>query len=278
LVSRTKMFEVGSLRVDMGNPGLISKALRKKRMAAIVVSVILALVVFVVADGYFLPTSPFFGKVYAAAKSSGKTIALTFDDGPNEPYTSEILDILSSYNIKATFFVIGENAQLYPDVVKKTIFQGNVVANHSYSHNANHALTLYGVKDLERAENVIFSITGVKPHLYRPPHGKKSPWELHGVKEAGLIDVTWDVSANDQHTLAYFGTPSPEKYASAIVEDVKSGAIILLHDGHGTLHNSPKSDESLTVQALPLIIEQLQAKGYQFVTVPDLLHVPAYNK
>ena len=98
---------------------------------------------------------------------------------------------------------------------------------------------------------------------YRSPHGNKSPWELHGVKEAGLIDVTWDVSANDQHILAYFGTPSPEKYASEIVEDVKPGAIILLRDGHGTLHNSPKSDKSLTVQALPLIIEQLQAKGYQ---------------
>jgi peptidoglycan/xylan/chitin deacetylase (PgdA/CDA1 family) len=129
-----------------------------------------------------------------------------------------------------------------------------------------------------RAENVIFSITRVKPHLYSPPHGKKSPWELDGVKKAGLIDVTWDDSANDQHTIAYFGTPLPENYASAIVEDIKPGAIILLHDGHGTLHNSPKSDESLIVQALPLIIEQLQAKGYQFVTVPELLHVPAYNK
>ena len=90
--------------------------------------------------------------------------------------------------------------------------------------------------------------------------------------------MTWDDSANDQHTIAYFGTPSPENYARAIVEDIKPGAIILLHDGHGTLHNSPKSDESLTLQALPLIIEQLQAKGYQFVTVPELLHVPAYNK
>jgi peptidoglycan-N-acetylglucosamine deacetylase len=254
------------------------KISRKKRIPAILVSVIIVLGMSFVADGYFFPTSSFFGKVYAAEKTPDKTIALTFDDGPNEPYTSEILDILSSSHINATFFVVGENAQLYPDVVKKIIADGNIVGNHSYSHDANHALTDFGVKDMLRAENVIFSITGVKPHLYLPPHGKKSPWELDGVKKSGLIDVTWDDSANDQHTIAYFGTPSPENYARAIVEDIKPGAIILLHDGHGTLHNSPKSDESLTVQALPLIIEQLQAKGYQFVTVPNLLHVPAYNK
>lgn len=90
--------------------------------------------------------------------------------------------------------------------------------------------------------------------------------------------MTWDVSANDQHKMAYYGKPSPESYAKEIVEGVKPGAIMLLHDGHGTLHNCPKSDESLTVQALPIIIKELQAKGYRFVTVPELIHVPAYNK
>jgi peptidoglycan/xylan/chitin deacetylase (PgdA/CDA1 family) len=115
------------------------------------------------------------------------------------------------------------------------------------------------------------------PHIYRPPHGKKSPWELGGVKDAGMIEVTWDVSANDQHVIAYFGKPTAAQYANAIVHDAKPGGIILLHDGHGISHNDVLSDESLTVEALPLIIDQLLAKGYSFVTVPDLLHVPAYN-
>ena len=255
----------------------INKVFRKKRKATILVLVILALALFFIADGYFLPSSPFFGKVYAAAKSSDKTIALTFDDGPNEPYTSEILNILSSYNIKATFFVIGENAELYPDVVNKISSDGNVIGNDSYSYDANHALTSFGVKDMERAEATIYSVAGVKPHLYCPPDGSKSPWELDGIKDEGMIEVTWDVSANNQHTVACFGKPTPEKYASAIVKDAKPGGIILLHDGNGILHNSPKSDESITVQALPFIIEQLHAQGYQFVTVPTLLNVPAYN-
>ena len=254
----------------------INNASRKKLKATIPVLVILVLI-FVIADGYFLPSSPFFGKVYAAAKSSDKTIALTFDGGPNEPYTSEILNILSSYNIKATFFVVGENAELYPDVVNKIISDGNVIGNDSYSYDANHALSSFGVKDMERAEDAIFNVAGVKPYLYCPPDGSKSPWELDGVKDAGMIEVTWNVSANDQHTVAYFGKPTPEEYASEVVKDAKPGGIILLHDGDGVLHNSPKSDESITVQALPLIIEQLQVQGYQFVTVPTLLNVPAYN-
>jgi len=257
---------------------LVNRIFRRNRMAEVVILIIMALVMFVVAGGYFLPSAPFFGKVYASAKSTDKTIALTFDDGPNEPYTSEILDILNSHHINATFFVIGENAQLYPDVVNKIIADGNVIGNHSYSYDASHALTSFGVKDMDKAEDVLYSITGVKPHLYRPPHGNKSPWEIDGVKDEGLIEVTWDVAANDRHLLADFGKPTAENYAGEIVKAAKPGSIVLLHDGYGLLHDCTKSDESLTVQALPLIIEQLQSEGYQFVTVPDLLHISAYNK
>jgi len=228
--------------------------------------------------GYFVPASPVFGKVYYKATSTDNVVALTFDDGPNEPYTSQILDILASHNIKATFFVIGKNVELYPETAKRIVAEGHVVGNHSYSHNANHALTEYGSKDLQLAQEVIFNVTSVKPHLYRPPHGKKSPWELQAIKKDGLIEVTWSVSANDQHVLAFWGKPSPETFAREIVSETNPGEIILLHDGYGTSHGTAESDKSLTVEALPLIIEQLQAKGYRFVTVPELLNVPAYNE
>jgi peptidoglycan/xylan/chitin deacetylase (PgdA/CDA1 family)/GT2 family glycosyltransferase len=237
------------------------------------------LVISVGCYGYFIPASPVFGKVYYKGSPVGNTVALTFDDGPNEPYTSQVLDILNRYNIKATFFIIGKNAELYPDSARQILTEGHVIGNHSYSHNANHALTEYGARDLILGEEAIYNITRVIPHLYRPPHGKKSPWELQAVKKNGMIEVTWSVAANDQHALAFLGgEPSPEKFAQEIVHETHPGEIILLHDGYGTLHNVPKADKNLTVEALPLIIEQLQAKGYRFVTVPELLDKPAYNE
>ena len=255
----------------------ISKIFHKKRIIPLIIFLMLVLVTTVVSVGYILPSSDIFGKVYSSAKTPEKIVALTFDDGPNEPYTSEILDILASHNIKATFFLIGENAELYPDIARRILADGNVIGNHSYVHDANHAVTTFGVKDMQRGEDVIFNITGVKPHLYRPPHGKKSLWEINGVKGAGMIEVTWGISQNDEHITGIFGKPSAKNYAKEIVKLSYPGGIILLHDCHGTVHDVPRADVSMMVKALPLIIEQLQAKGYKFVTVPELLDVPAYN-
>lgn len=224
-----------------------------------------------IAYGYFIPASEVFGKVYYKADSPANVIALTFDDGPNEPYTSEILDILDRYNVKATFFIIGQNVGLSPDTVRRMVAEGHVVGNHSYSHNANHAITQYGSQDLYPAQETISKVTGVTPHLYRPPHGKKSPWELQALKKLGLIEVTWSASTGELHV------KSAELLAQRIVSKSDPGEIILLHDGYGTSHDTAQADKSLTVGALPLIIERLQANGYRFVTVPDMLQVPAYN-
>jgi peptidoglycan/xylan/chitin deacetylase (PgdA/CDA1 family) len=247
----------------------------KRRLAWL--TLVPALILAFIAYGYFIPTSPVFGKVYYEGSSKEKVVALTFDDGPNEPYTSQVLDILDENNIKATFFLIGENVQLYPDAARRILADGDVVGNHSYSHNANHALTEYGARDLIHAEDIIADTLGVVPHLYRPPHGKKSPWELIAIHKEGLIEVTWTVSANDQHEFAFIGKPTPEQFAHEIVSHTHPGAIILLHDGYGTTHDTSKADRSFTVAALPLIIEQLRAEGYRFVTVPQLLGVSAYN-
>jgi len=231
----------------------------------------LVLVIIVLVYGYAMPTSPVFGKVYYRGDHHTKIVALTFDDGPNEPYTSEILDILDEYNVKATFFCVGKNVELYPDTAKRIVAEGHVLGNHSDTHDANHALTEFGARDLVAAEKAITDIVGVEPHLYRPPHGKKSPWELEEVRRQGMIEVTWSVSTGELNTHSY------EKVADRIVDETHKGEIILLHDGYGTSHNCQQADKSLTVEALPLIIQKLQGKGYTFVTVPELLDVPAYN-
>lgn len=243
---------------------------RARRIALHAMPAIMLFLLFV-AYGYFVPASPVFGKVYSKGKATGQVVALTFDDGPNEPYTSKILDILAIHNVKATFFVIGKNVELYPQTAKRIAAEGHVVGNHSYSHNANHAITQYGCRDMLLAQATIFSIIGVRPRFYRPPHGKKSPWEIQAAKKLGLVEVTWTVSANE------LKAKSAIPLAQQIAAKADPGEIILLHDGYGTSHNCPEADKSRTVAALPLIIEQLQAKGFEFVTLPELLDIPPYN-
>lgn len=231
------------------------------------------LVTSLVTYGYFVPASPVFGKVYAkVTKPPEKVVALTFDDGPNEPYTSQILDILAQYNIKATFFVIGKNVELYPDTSRCILADGHVVGNHSQNHDANHALSDYGARDMQLAQTTISNVLGVQPHLYRPPHGKKSPWEIQQAKKMGMIEVTWSASIFNETAAS-----SAARIAWKLVNEIDPGEIILLHDGYGTQHDSANADRSFILEALPLIIEQLQAKGYIFVTIPELLSVPAYN-
>jgi peptidoglycan/xylan/chitin deacetylase (PgdA/CDA1 family) len=223
--------------------------------------------------GYFSPISPVFGTVYYQGNTSDKVVALTFDDGPNGQYSTQILDILDKYNIDATFFCIGENVKLYPDIAKRILADGSVLGNHSNTHDANHALSTYGERDLEAAEKTIYNVTGVLPHLYRPPHGKKTPWELDCCKKNQLIEITWSVEVNDQ-----IGLDAVDNFVKKIASRTHAGSIILLHDGYGTEHNNQHADKSLTVKALPMLIEQLLAQGYHFVTVPVLLDVPAYNE
>lgn len=227
--------------------------------------------ILILSYGYFVPSSAVFGKVYAKGPASGKLIALTFDDGPNDPYTSQILDELEKADVRATFFAIGGNVVLAPDTVRRMLHDGNVIGNHTYVHNANHALYPNAYKDINMAEIAIKQATGVAPHLYRPPHGKKSPWELANLKKLGLVEIMWDISTNE------LDGRSPQAMANDIVSKAKPGAIIDIHDGYGLDHNTARSDKSKTAQMVPIIIKNLQAQGYTFVTIPELLNLPAYN-
>jgi peptidoglycan-N-acetylglucosamine deacetylase len=229
-------------------------------------------IVGIIAYGYFIPASPVFGKVYYRSLTTDKVIALTFDDGPNEPYTSKILDILEENDVQATFFVIGNNALLYPDVARRIVEDGSIIGNHSNTHNANHAIYFDAYKDIEAAQINILNVTGIKPRLYRPPHGKKTPWELEEIKNRGYIEVLWSITTNDQ------SNRSVEFLANEIIRKAKPGGVILLHDGYGSLHNTEKANRQVTVDMLPIIIKQLKNQGYTFLTIPELFNVPAYNQ
>lgn len=240
------------------------KARKIVRVAQIMIaSMLLGFIMY----GFFMPSSQAFGKVVVKGKSSDKIVALTFDDGPNEPYTSRVLEILRNYDVTATFFLIGKNVEYYPDTARRILADGHAIGNHSYTHSRLALMEGPKYTELDLAQKTIEQVTGVKPHIFRPPYGEKTPWQLDYIKSKGLVTITWDVSANDPNI------SDPYTIADRIISKTRSGSIILLHDGRGIRHGF---DRSPTVKALPMVIDALLEEGYSFVTVPQLLHVSPY--
>ncbi len=196
--------------------------------------------------------------VYFSKENEKKQIALTFDDGPHYKYTGEILDILAEYDIKATFFVIGKLAELHPELVIRELSEGHEVAGHTWSHPKLTGIseeTL--INEINATEELLFEIAEYRPRLFRPPEGKCGEIVR---KVAGKLDyevVLWTVDTRD-----WAHTPS-DKIVECVMNNTRSGSIILCHDFIGT--NSPTPD------ALRIFIPMLLAEGYEFVTVSELL-------
>lgn len=196
-------------------------------------------------------------------------IALTFDDGPNPYYTPQVLAVLQQYHIKATFFCIGQQVVEYPDLVRQEYAAGNIIGNHSWSHPDMGLLSSDSIlSQINRTSDTIQKATGVRPTFFRPPYGVFNSNVLTEANLLGLTTVIWNDEARD------WLRPGIGIITSRILGLAGNGAIILMHDGGG--------DRSQTVAALPTIITSLQAQGYKFVTlqqmVNDLPKNPAGNQ
>lgn len=204
------------------------------------------------------------GIVYWHGDSAQKKIALTFDDGPQDAYTPQILDILKEYQVRATFFLIGKNVEVFPALAKRIVQEGHVIGNHTYTHSDLRLQTKNQIKQqMKKTEKAILDATDVKPYLFRPPYGTDNNLVLLEAESLGYVIIKWSVSGlNGRHD-----APS-EKIVKRVVDNTQNGSIILLHDGNRL---SNKTDRSQIVKALPIIIETLKEKGYQFVTIEELL-------
>ena len=213
--------------------------------------------------GAVLPDNHFYGPVCAQVQTKQKIVALTFDDGPYSPYTEQILDVLQEHGIQATFFLVGSNAEKHSELVKRIVEQGHQIGNHTYTHvdllklDRSAALT-----EIDRTNTVLKAAVGFAPHVVRPPHGFRDPAIMDVMANRGLAVVEWSVMSKD------WTNPGTEAIVDRTVSKVKNGSVILLHDGDGI---AAKADRSQTVAATRKIIEQLQAKGYRFVTVDEIL-------
>ncbi len=233
-------------------------------MAALAVAALTGL-----GEGAFGPKGNLFGKTYYHGDRHEKVVALTFDDGPNDPCTSRVLDILRQEHVHATFFLIGENVRAYPATAARIVREGHVVGNHS----DHHKVPLFAFEpakelraEVNTAEETIHEATGQNARFFRPPQGLRSPTLMKVLQSDSLTAVTWDDAAGDWDPMA------PATIVKRTVMGARPGSIILLHDGMNTLHGA---DQDQTVQALPQIIEQLRARGFRFVTLPELLHCPS---
>ena len=200
---------------------------------------------------------------YREGDKKVKEVALTFDDGPDSVYTPEILDILKKNKVKATFFLIGNRAELFPDVVKRMVKEGHIIGNHSMNHaNIVKLSKSETSKEIKDAEDVLVTLTGYKPALFRSPYGSLNPEKVKEIEKLEVKIIAWNVDSLDWKSL------TAEQVKTNILENVKEGSIILQHSS-----GSREEDLTGSVAALKDVIKVLKKDGYKFVTIPELLNI-----
>ena len=181
-----------------------------------------------------------------------KKVALTFDDGPNPDYTPELLDELKKRGVPATFFVLGAEVEQYPELVRRASEEGHLIGVHSYKHvNLRQLSDQQAVEQVNRTNEAIHAACGQYASYIRPPYGC---WKEDLDYEVQMVEVLWDIDPRD------WATTSADLVVQRVLQDVEENSIILLHD----------ASES-SVRAACMIIDRLQAQGYTFVTVEELL-------
>ena len=193
---------------------------------------------------------------YFQANVDGPYIAMTFDDGPSPETTPRLLDILKQRNIKATFFMIGQNAERNPEIVKRILAEGHEIGNHSWTHPQLAKLSDDRVtEEITKTQNAIKNASGYTPTLLRPPYGSITARQKEWIEnQFGLSVILWSVDPFD------WKRPGASVIEQRILAGAAPGAIILSHDIH-----------KQTVDSMPATLDALAAKGYKFVTVSQLI-------
>ena len=174
-----------------------------------------------------------------------KLVALTYDDGPNPPYTQQLLDVLERHQVKATFFLVGRNVEAYPALARSLVESGHEIGNHSYHHKPMTTFSRRKMgEEIERTNTVLEQVLGFKPVLFRPPYGAIGPGLRRALPDTGMTSVLMDCIGYD------WEETDPGKIAAHVLEDLGPGSIILLHDGHGDVADpSAQDSRAATVAA-----------------------------
>ncbi len=211
-----------------------------------------------------MPTVPPAGAriSYSSVHTDKMVLAMTFDDGPHPVHTPKLLDMLKQRGIRATFFVIGTSAKAHPAIVRRIIEDGHEIGNHTWTHASLTTRSDAQIRsELKMSEDALVEAAGYRPHLIRPPYGAiNTRIKEFMFSEFGYSTILWSVDPQD------WRRPGVGVVTSRLVNGAHKGAILLAHDIHAP-----------TIQAMPSTLDQLLAKGYQFVTVSQLMNIEKEN-
>ncbi len=209
------------------------------------------------------PTLHAYGRSFIGLAPGSRKLALTYDDGPNEAATPQLLDVLARHNVKATFFVLGRFVQQKPEIVRALASAGHTIGNHSWDHpRLIFASNAELRRQIEQTQSAIFDACGVTPTLFRPPYGGRRPGTLDAVRALGLEPVMWNVTCYD-----WKPTTADKVFAHA-QRQIRGGDVILMHDGDQACMGA---DRSHTVEATDRIVAHYKAQGFEFVTIPEMM-------
>ncbi len=218
-----------------------------------------------VAVGYqsMAPTGQWYGRTFTGVPRRSRQIALTYDDGPNDPHTLRMLEVLARHGVQATFFLIGRFAQQRPEIAREIVQAGHVVGNHTFTHPLLIFKSETEIRqEISQCRSALQDAVGEHSNLFRPPFGGRRPAVFRVARELGLEPVMWNVTGYD------WNAPPSAIIEHKVSKRLRGGDVILLHDGG---HKQIGANRSQTVIATDHLIARYKAEGYEFVTIPQMV-------
>jgi len=224
-----------------------------------------------VAAGYqsMAPTGQWYGRTFTGLPRGSRQIALTYDDGPNDPHTPRLLEVLAKHGVVATFFLIGRYVQQHPEIARDIFNAGHVVGNHTFTHPLLTFKSETEIREeISQCRAALQDAISEPSNLFRPPFGGRRPAVLRMARELGLEPVMWNITGYD------WNAPPAAVIERKVAKQIRGGDVILLHDGG---HKQMGADRSQTVIATDRLITRYRAEGYEFVTIPQMIAKPAVD-
>lgn len=215
------------------------------------------------------PTGQWYGRTFTGLPRGSKQIALTYDDGPNDPHTLRLLEVLAKHDVKATFFLIGQFVEQRPDIVREVVKAGHIIGNHTFTHpNLIYESNRKTRSQLERCTRSIEDTVGQTPRIFRPPFGGRRPGTLRTARSLSLEPIMWSITGYD------WNVPPAERIVARVSGKIRGGDVILLHDGS---HHGMGGDRAQTVIATDKLITRWKNEAHAFVTIPEMMKPTAVS-